>query len=68
MIVGWQGVFAGLHHMHAKGIVDQDIHLDNLLQSLDGKQWVKADLGNAAFCRIQPQNDPKCLTFLDFPL
>lgn len=65
MIVGFQGVFSGLRHMHENGIVDQDIHLNNLLQSLDGRAWVKADLGNAAFCRLQPANHPD---HLDFPM
>lgn len=63
-MVGWQGIFAGLAHMHYKGIVDQDIHLGNLLVSLDSKRWVKVDLGNAAWCLQQtPEQEPTKIFF-----
>ncbi len=66
LVVGWHGIFAGLLHMHCIGIVDQDIHLGNLLQSLDGKLWVKADLGNAVWCLEQtPEGAP---TRVPFPM
>lgn len=48
-----------------RGIVDHDIHLGNLLLSLDGHLWKKADLGNAAWCMLQP--DEHAPTFLSFP-
>ena len=46
--------------MHSMGIVDYDIHLGNLLVSLDGRLWKKADLGNAAFnqMRMHPPSSP----------
>ena len=50
--------------MHYKGIVDQDIHLGNLLVSLDSKRWVKVDLGNAAWCLEQtPEQEPTKIFF-----
>ena len=50
-VVGFQGLAAGLAHMHAKGIVDQDIHAANVLCSLDNGTWVKADLGSAVWAQ-----------------
>ncbi|KAL3148088.1 Serine/threonine-protein kinase stk11 [Trebouxia sp. C0009 RCD-2024] len=47
VVVGFHSVAAGLAHMHSKGLVDQDLHAGNVLQTLDGSGWVKADLGNA---------------------
>lgn len=38
--------------MHSKGLVDQDLNEGNVMQSLDGTRWVKADLGNAAWVEI----------------
>jgi len=52
--------------MHSKGIVDQDIHMKNLLVSLDGKLWVKTDLGNAAWCLQQTPEQPP--TQIAFPM
>lgn len=40
-------IAAGLGHLHSNAIVDQDIHPGNILCSLDGKTWKKADLGSA---------------------
>ena len=54
LIVGWQGLAAGLAHMHSKGIADHDMHVGNLLLSADDSQWKKANLGNAAWCMLQP--------------
>lgn len=48
LVVGFQGVAAGLAHIHSRGMVDQDVQEGNVLETLDGKAWVKADLGNAA--------------------
>ena len=49
IVVGFQGLAAGLAHMHAKGMVDQAIHAANVLCSLDNATWVKADLGSAVW-------------------
>ena len=48
VVVGFQGLAAGLAHIHSKGLVDQDLFPGNVLLKLDGSAWVKADLGNAA--------------------
>ena len=47
LVVGFQGVASGLAYIHSKGMVDQDLHSNNILQKLDGSAWVKIDLGNA---------------------
>lgn len=56
LVVGFQGVAAGLAHIHSKGIVDQDVHAGNIMSSLDGKAWVKADLGSAVW--LQEDGSP----------
>lgn len=55
LIVGFHGVASGLAHIHSKGLVDQDFFAGNVMQSLDGARWVKADLGNAAWTEIDRQ-------------
>ena len=45
--MGFHSVAAGLAHIHSKGWVDQDLFAGNVMQTLDGSTWVKADLGNA---------------------
>ena len=47
VVVGFHGVAAAVAHMHRKGIVDQDLHMGNILLNLGGTAMVKADLGNA---------------------
>ena len=49
------GLASALAHMHSKGLVDQDLAPSNVMSSLDGSRWVKADLGNAAWSRIGGQ-------------
>ncbi len=49
MVVGLQGLSAGIAHMHANNIVDQDLHAGNVMESLDGSRWVKGDLGSAVY-------------------
>ena len=66
LVVGWHGLSGGIAHMHDQGIIDHDIHLNNLLLSACGKLWVKTDLGNAAWCMVQPEGTEP--TFIDFPL
>ena len=55
LVVGFQGRAAGLAHMHSKGLVDQDLHSGNVLQSLDGCTSVKADLGSAVWVEVDGQ-------------
>lgn len=52
LVVGFQGLSAGVAYMHRKGFVDQDLHSGNILLSLDGSALVKADLGNAVLREI----------------
>ncbi len=66
LVVGWHGLAAGFTHMHSKGIVDQDIHLDNLLESVDRRSWVKTDMGNATWVKVQPLEEH--FTELPFPM
>ncbi|KAL3148099.1 Suppressor of Sensor Kinase (SLN1) [Trebouxia sp. C0009 RCD-2024] len=47
VVVGFQGLAAGVAYMHKKGLVDQDLHPGNILLSSDHSALVKADLGNA---------------------
>ena len=47
VVVGFQGLCAGLAYMHKKGLVDQDLHPGNILISSDETALVKADLGSA---------------------
>lgn len=44
-VVGFQGLAAGISYMHARGLVDQDLHTRNVLLSADGQAFVKVDLG-----------------------
>ena len=62
-MVGFQGVAAGLAHIHSKGIVHQDIHSGNVLQSLDGCSWTVADLGSAVWAEVkdQPRRIAHCM-------
>ena len=55
VIVGFHGVAAGLAHIHSKGFVDQDLFACNVLQTLDGSAWVKADLGSAEPHEVEGQ-------------
>lgn len=48
VVIGFQGLAAGLSHIHSKGFVDQDLFPGNVLQTADGSACVKADFGNAA--------------------
>ena len=50
-----QQVASALAQLHSKGIVHQDLHSDNILQSLDGLQYKVSDLGNAEFCQVDGQ-------------
>ena len=52
IVLCFSRVAAGLEALHAKGIVDQDLHPGNILRSLDGTSWKKADLGNSARTRV----------------
>lgn len=63
IVVGFQGLAAGISHMHAKGLVDQDLHTRNVLQSTDGQAFVKVDLGNAAWVEIngRPNKIKHCM-------
>ena len=63
MVVGLQGVAAGLAHIHRLGIVDQDLFAGNIMVKLDGSAWVKADLGNAALVTVDshPNKLDHCL-------
>lgn len=63
LVVGFQGVAAGLAHIHGKGIVDQDVHAGNIMCTLDGKAWVKADLGSAVWLQENecPTKIPECM-------
>ena len=49
---------------HAQqGHVDQDVHAGNILCTLDGKAWVKADLGSAMWHEevvAQPKSTTAC--------
>lgn len=62
-MVGFHGLVAGIAHMHSKGLVDQDIHSGNIMRTLDGCSWVKADLGSAAWVEVngQPNRLPHCM-------
>ena len=63
IVVGFQGLAAGVAHMHDLGIVDQDLHAGNVLYSADGQTLVKADLGSAAYALIdgQPNKLKRCM-------
>ena len=50
--MGFQGLAAGVAHMHEQGIVDQDLHAGNVLYSADGQTLVKADLGRTACIQV----------------
>ena len=41
--------------MHSKGVVDQDIHLGNMLCTADERVWKKSDLGNCARTTLNGQ-------------
>ncbi|NDY91026.1 serine/threonine-protein kinase [Ideonella livida] len=49
------GLVDTLARLHAQGVVHGDLHPDNVLQSLDGRQgWCLTDFGNAAAPGIAP--------------
>lgn len=50
-----QQVASALAHLHSKGIVHQDLHSDNVLQTLDGLHYKVSDLGSADFCEVDGQ-------------
>ena len=52
MVLCFAHVAAGLEALHGKSIVDQDIHMGNILCSQDGTTWKKADLGYSARTKI----------------
>ena len=52
MVLCFADVAAGLDALHCKDVVDQDIHMGNILRSQDGSMWKKADLGNSARTKI----------------
>lgn len=58
-----QGLAAGMAHMHAKGIVDQDLHAGNVLLSPDGRHRVKTALGSPMYAELhgQPTMIPCCM-------
>ena len=39
---------SALAYVHEQGIVHQDLHASNILQTLDGADWRLTDFGNAA--------------------
>ena len=41
-------ISAGLCQLHQNGIINQDIHLGNIMCSDDGLQWKLIDFGSAA--------------------
>lgn len=48
---------SALQWMHKKGLVHQDLHAGNVLQSRDGQQWKLVDFGIAAWSH-QPDGSP----------
>ncbi len=61
--MGFQGLAAGVAHMHSKGVVDQDLHAGNVLLSQDGQSLIKTDLGSAVWAEThgQPTFLRRCL-------
>ena len=51
--MGFQGVAAGLGHIHSGGLMD--LFAGNVMQTLNGPAWVKADLGNAVPLELDGQ-------------
>ncbi len=47
MVVWGQQVASAVNWMHAKQLVHQSLHSNNILQSLHGPDLLVADLGNA---------------------
>ena len=42
---------SALDCIHSRGLVHQDLHASNILQTLDGSEWRLADFGNAAWVK-----------------
>lgn len=61
VVVLMQQVAGALAHMHSKKLVHQDLHVGNLLLSLDGSAFKIADLGSARYCEID--DEPNWLSF-----
>ncbi|KAL0051754.1 hypothetical protein WJX82_001591 [Trebouxia sp. C0006] len=55
IIIGFQGLAAGMAHMHSKGVVNQNFHAGNVLLSQDGQTLIKTDLGKAAWTETDGQ-------------
>lgn len=47
LVLCFYQIAAGLGALHFNSVIDQDIHPGNILCSLDGNSWKKADLGSA---------------------
>lgn len=52
-----QQVASALAQLHSKSIVHQDLHSDNVLQTLDGLHYKVSDLGSADFCEVNGQRN-----------
>lgn len=50
-----QQVASALAKLHSCGVVHQDLHSGNVLQSLDGLHYKLSDLGSAAYHEIDDQ-------------
>ena len=60
VVVGFQGLSAGVAYMRRRVLVDQDLHPGNILLSSKKSTLVKADLGSAV-----PQEVHGCQKWLE---
>ena len=54
-------VASALMWIHGKGLVHQDLHPGNVLETLDGSAWRLSDFGSARRTK-EPDGSPTCLT------
>lgn len=52
LFMGLSQAAAGLHAVHVKGIVHQDVRLDNILCNEDDTVWKIGDFGSSARNRV----------------
>lgn len=63
MVLGFSQAAAGFAAVHSKGIVHQDVRIDNILLNEEGTVWKIADFGSSARTTVDGQ--PNIIDALD---